>query len=138
MTRSLLGVLTVALLVVGCSDESASPAGPTGLSNSGGSSSTPAPGSQPNCSLPPAPTNLHVSSMSGTVVELSWSPIAGATSYTLLVGGVPGASDVLNSNTTQASFRFTARDGQQFARVQAHTACGGGPTSAYLAFTVRP
>ena len=138
MTRSLLMGLVVAVLsVVGCSDETASPAAPTGLSSSGSSSSTASPGSQPGCSLPPAPTNLRVSSMSGTIVELSWSPVAGATSYTLLVGGVPGASDVLNSNTTQASFRFTARDGQQFARVQAHTACGGGPTSAYLAFTVR-
>jgi hypothetical protein len=75
--------------------------------------------------------------MSGTLVELAWSPVAGATSYTLLVGAVPGRSDVLNSETTQTSFRFTARDGEQFARVQANNPCGGGPTSRYLAFTVK-
>lgn len=135
MTRSLIGVLAVAALVaVGCS-EAASPAGPTALSNS--SSSTPSSAPQTNCSLPPAPSNLRVSSMSGTLVELSWSPVAGATSYTLLVGAIPGATDILNSGTSQNFFRFTARDGKQFARVQAHTACGPGPTTGSIEFTVR-
>lgn len=138
MTRPLIGVITLAsLVVVGCSSESDSPTGPTTFSNLVDPS--PMPGSGlPNCTLPPAPTNLRVSLMSGTLVELAWSPVAGATSYTLLVGSVPGRSDVLNSETTQAFFRFTARDGEQFARVQANTTCGGGPTSRYLAFTVRP
>jgi len=139
MTRSLIGVLAVAALVaVGCSDEVASPTGPTALSNSGSSSSTPNPAAQTNCSRPPAPSNLRVSSMSGTLVELTWSPVAGATSYTLLVGAIPGATDILNSNTSQTAFRFTARDGKQFARVQAHTACGPGPTTGSIEFTVRP
>ena len=139
MTRSLFGVLAIAALVaVGCSDEAASPAGPTALSNSGNSSSTPNSAPQTSCSLPPAPSNLRVSSMSGTLVELTWSPVAGATSYTLLVGATPGATDILNSGTSQNSFRFTARDGKQFARVQAHTACGAGPATGSIEFTVRP
>jgi hypothetical protein len=138
MTRSLIGVLAVAALVAaGCSDEAASTAGPTALSNSGSSSSTPNSAPQASCSLPPAPSNLRVSSMSGTLVELTWSPVAGATSYTLLVGATPGATDILNSGTSQNSFRFTARDGKQFARVQAHTACGPGPTTGSIEFTVK-
>jgi hypothetical protein len=138
MTRSLIGVLAVAaLLAVGCSDEAASPAGPTALSNTGSSSSTPNSVPQTGCSLPPAPSNLRVSSMSGTLVELTWSPVPGATSYTLLVGATPGATDILNSGTSQNFFRFTARDGKQFARVQAHTACGAGPSTGSIEFIVR-
>lgn len=137
MTRSLIGVLMLAaLVVVGCSEQEDSPVGPTAFSNSVNPSPTLPPGPQ-NCSLPPAPLNLRVSSMTGTLVELTWSPVAGATSYTLLVGGVPGATDVLNSNTTQTSFRFTARDGKQFARVQAHSACGAGPSTGSIEFTVK-
>jgi hypothetical protein len=88
--------------------------------------------------LPARPNNLRVTSAQGTVVELTWDAVPTATSYTLLVGAVPGNSEILNESTTQTSFRFTGRDGQQFGRVQANSACGGGPTSAYLAFTLRP
>lgn len=138
MTRSPIGVLTVAaILAIGCSDETASPAAPTALSNSAGSPATPNSNLQTTCSTPPAPSNLRVSSMSGTLVELSWSPVAAATSYTLLVGSTPGATDILSSNTSQTSFRFTARDGRQFARVQAHSACGPGPSTGSIEFTVR-
>jgi hypothetical protein len=76
--------------------------------------------------------------MVGAVVELSWNAVANAVDYTLLVGSRPGATDILNANTSQASFRFTAKDGRQYARVQAQTACGGGPATGSIDFTVRP
>jgi hypothetical protein len=65
-----------------------------------------------------------------TSVELIWNAVAGATSYTLMVGSAPGGTDQLFSDTTQTSFRFTARDGKSFARVQAHSACGADPPPA--------
>lgn len=71
-----------------------------------------------------------------TSVELSWNPLAGATSYTLMVGSTPGGSEELFSDTTQTSFRFTARDGRSFARVQAHNACGPGPSTGSIEFFI--
>jgi hypothetical protein len=71
-----------------------------------------------------------------TSVELSWNAVAGATGYTLMVGSTPGGTNVLFSDTTQTSFRFTAPDGKSFARVQAHSACGAGPSTGSIEFFI--
>jgi hypothetical protein len=138
MTRCWAGVLVlIALVAVSCSDEPA-PASPSQVTVTNGSGSATGTTPQPGCALPATPTGLRVTSMVSTLVELAWHPVVGATSYTLLVGATPGAADILNANTTQASFRFTARDGRQFARVQAHNSCGAGPSTGSIEFTVRP
>ena len=134
MTRSLLSMaILAAFLATGCSDDD-SPSSPTILHNTAGSSSSS--GSQPNCAPPPAPSGLRVSAKAGTSVELSWNTVIGATSYTLLVGSVPGGTNVLASDTVNTYFRFTAPDGKNYARVQANSSCGGGVTSPSIEFTI--
>jgi len=96
-------------------------------SNTLGSTSTD--GSQTSCSAPPTPGGLRVTGRVGTSVELTWNTVVGATSYTVLVGSVPGATNVLSADTVNASIRFTAPDGKSYARVQANSPCGGSPTS---------
>ena len=124
MTRSLLGMaLVAAMLAAGCDDNPSSP--DTIKVNSAGSSS--GSGSQ-NCSAPPTPTGLRVSNRVGTSVELTWNTVVGATSYTVLVGSVPGGTNVLSADTVNASIRFTAPDGKSYGRVQANSACGSSPT----------
>lgn len=126
MTRSLLSMaLLAAILAGGCSDDNA-PTLPTTLNNTLGTSS--GSGSQ-NCSAPSTPTGLRVTGRVGTSVELAWNTVVGATSYTVLVGSVPGATNVLSADTVNASIRFTAPDGKSYARVQSNSPCGGSPTS---------
>lgn len=135
MTLRLASAAVVALtLSIGCSDDNESiSTGPTSTSH--GSSVSSASG-QGGCRLPPAPTNLRVASINRTTVELVWSPVAGATSYTMMVGRTPGGSDVLFGNTSQPSFRFTAPDGRSYARVEASTGCGAGPATGSISFVV--
>jgi len=132
MTRSLLSMAVLAaILATGCDD---SPSSPTLLHNTAGSSS--GSGSQPSCAPPPAPTGLRVTGKERTSVELSWNAVVGATSYTLLVGSVPGGTNVLAGDTVNPYFRFTAPDGKNYARVQANSSCGGGVTSPTIEFTI--
>ena len=72
----------------------------------------------------------------GSAVTLRWSAVNGATEYSVLVGSTPSSSDLLSTNTTNNSYTWTARPGQQYARVQAK--CGGqfGGSSNEVVFTV--
>ena len=139
MTARLLGVAALtALISAACGDDpSTIPTGPTGQSSttSSGSAAAP-PGAQTGCRVPAAPANLRVTSMVRTTVELTWNAVPGATSYTLMVGSTPGGTDELLSDTSQTSFRFTARDGRSFARVQAQNACGSGPSTGSIEFFI--
>ena len=49
---------------------------------------------------PSVPTNLRVTSQVKLAVELSWNAVAGATSYTVMVGGTPGGTDTFFNDTT--------------------------------------
>lgn len=133
MTRSRLGVAVLAAILTGACGGDDSPSTPTPVSNGGGPSTTPPPS---GCSLPPAPANLRVTLKMQSLVELSWDAVAGATSYTLLVGGTATSADILSADMSQTSFRYAARDGRQYARVQARTACGAGAIANAIEFSV--
>ena len=139
MTGRLLAVAVLtALISAACEDDpSTIPTGPTSQSPSTSSGSAASPqGVQTGCRVPAAPSNLRVTSIARTTVELTWNAVPGATSYTLMVGSRPGGTDELLSDTSQTSFRFTARDGRSFARVQAHNACGPGPSTGSIEFFI--
>ena len=131
-----VGVLSIVLAaaVTGAcgSSESASPA-PTGPSpTTTTTTAPPPPAPQQAC----VPANLHVASKQGTVVTLAWNGVSGATEYVVLVGSSPGSSDQLSTNTTNTSYTWTAKDGRQYARVQAK--CNGqfGSSSNEVEYTV--
>jgi len=136
MTKRLLACAALAaVLAASCGDEAASTAtGPSAVSNSTTASTQTT--TQTGCTRPGAPTNLRVTSQVKLAVELSWNPVAGATSYTVMVGGTPGGTDTFFNDTTDTSVRFTSKDGNQYARVQANNACGGGPSTGSLEYFI--
>ena len=134
-SRFLSAIVAAAIVSIGCSDDSDSLAtGPTSTSTTSRASVSSSP--QGGCRLPAAPSNLQVASINGTTVELTWSPVAGATSYAVMVGTTPGGSNVLFNESSHASMRFTAPDGRSYARVEAATACGHGPATGSISFVV--
>lgn len=137
MTKRLLACAALAaMLAASCADEAASTAtGPSAVSNSGTTASTP-PTTQTGCTRPGVPTNLRVTSQVKLAVELSWNAVAGATSYTVMVGGTPGGTDTFLNDTTETYVRFTSKDGKQYARVQANNACGGGPSTGSIEYFI--
>jgi hypothetical protein len=135
MTRKLLACAALAaVLAASCADEAASTAtGPSTVSNGGTTTTTT---TQTGCTRPGMPTNLRVTSQVKLAVELSWNAVAGATSYTVMVGGTPGGTDTFFNDTTETSVRFTSKDGKQYARVQANNACGGGPATGSIEYFI--
>ena len=123
-----LSIVFAAAITGACGGADGVTSSPTGPSSTPTSSS-----SQPQSSCVPA--NLAAST-AGSVVTLQWSAVSGATEYMVLVGSTPSSSDQLSTNTTNNSYTWTARPGQQYARVQAK--CGGqfGGSSSEVTFTV--
>ena len=135
MTRVTLCVAAIAAAVAaGCSgsEGGATPTAPSASTSSGG---TVAP--QASCTMPAAPANLHVDSVQGSTVSLSWSAVSGATQYLVLVGSTSGSSDELSTNTSQAAYTTGGvKVGHHYARVQAKNACGTSGSSNQVDFTV--
>jgi hypothetical protein len=131
-----LGVLSIVLAAAvtgacgGSEEVGSSPTGPSSTPTT--TSSQPQPTSQGSC----VPANLVVSAVQGSVVTLQWSAVSGASEYAILVGSTPSSSDQLSTNTSNATYTWTAQPGRQFARVQAK--CGGtwGGSSNEAEFTV--
>ena len=130
--RSLLGMAALAAVLAAACDDN--PSSPTVLRNQ--ATSTPDSGNQGACTRPPAPANLRVTAKDRTTVELTWDAVRDANSYTLLVGSIPGGTDVFNQNIFNTSTRFTAPDGKSYARVQAESFCGAGPTGPSIEFSI--
>ena len=129
------GVLSIVLAAAitgacgGADEVSSTPTGPSSTPSTPSSQPQPAPAS---C----VPSNLHVATKQGSVVTLGWNAVNGASEYLILVGSTPSSSDLLSTNTTNNSYTWTARPGEQYARVQAK--CGGsyGSSSNEVGFTV--
>ena len=115
MARVSLWIAVLAAAVAaGCSggDGGATPTSPSASTSSG---ATPP---QANCTMPSAPANLHVDSVQGSTVSLSWSAVSGATEYLVLVGSTSGNSDELFTNTSQTSYTTGGiKVGHHYARV---------------------
>lgn len=82
---------------------------------------------QPCAAPPTAPTGL-VGSHAGGVVTLAWTAPAGVlpTSYTVVAGRAPGASDIVvfSTGTTTTGLAAPAPPGTYYVRVIATNACG--------------
>ena len=131
------GVLSIVLAAAvtgacgGSDSVSSSPTGPSSTTTT--TASQPQPTPQPAACVP---ANLHVVSVTGSVVTLEWNAVSGATEYSVLVGSSPGSSDQLSTNTTNTIYTWTAKGGRQYARVQAK--CNGtfGGSSNEVEYTV--
>lgn len=91
----------------------------------------------PVCSVPAAP--VLQGSRSGNTISVNWStppggPVAG---YTLQVGSVSGASNLVNGSVGLTNgVSATVGAGSYFIRVIANAACGSGATSNQLSIAV--
>jgi len=124
-------IVLAAALTAACGGAEGVDSSPTGPS----STTTTVPSQpQPSC-MPSAPANLRVTAIQGTVVSLAWSAVSGATEYLVLVGTSPGNSDALFTNTAQTNYTWTAKEGRQYARIQAKNSCGTSGSSNEVEFT---
>src|SRR6185295_6817092 len=61
------------------------------------------------CSGPPAPpTGFAITGNTGGTVSFQWNASAGATSYVIEAGSIPGASNLANSDLGSSATSFTA------------------------------
>lgn len=89
----------------------------------------------PPCTTAPGSVSGLSASSSGSAVRLSWAASttgSPATTYVLVVGSIPGASNLLVQETgsTSTSFTGSAPPGVYYVRVLARNACGtSGPSN---------
>jgi hypothetical protein len=80
------------------------------------------------CIGPPAPpTGFAITGNSGGTVSFQWNASAGATSYVIEAGSIPGASNLANSDLGSSATSFTAPGvgrGTYFVRLRAKNLCG--------------
>jgi hypothetical protein len=129
-----LSIVLAAVVTVGCGGADSAGSSPTAPSPATPPASQPQP--QPQAPASCVPQNLRVASIQGTAVRLEWSGVSGASEYLVLVGSAPGSSDQLFTNTGNPYYAWTAKQGRQYARVQAK--CNGqyGTSSNEVEYTV--
>ncbi len=90
---------------------------------------------------PAAPTLLtppNGATGTSTSPTLTWSPVAGATGYTVEVATDAGFTNIIHTNTvagTSDSVSGLAIQTQYFWRVRSENSCGSGANSAVFSFT---
>ena len=91
------------------------------------------------CSAPPGAAAGLIASVSGTTVTFAWLAASGSpTSYILQAGSASGGTNLGTFNLGNAT-SYTAAgvpNGTYFVRIVATSACGTGPASNEVAFTV--
>ena len=89
---------------------------------------------------PGPPSNLVVVSVNGGTVVLTWTASAGApTSYVVEAGSSPGGSNLATTDLGSAATSLTApgvNRGTYFVRIKGKNACGLGPASNEVTFSV--
>jgi matrixin len=79
------------------------------------------------CSTPPAPGNFQLTFNNGGTVSFAWAASAGATSYVIEAGSLPGAANLANSDlgspATSATFSGVGA-GTYYVRLRAKSGCG--------------
>jgi hypothetical protein len=94
------------------------------------------PSAPSSCAVPGTPGNLTADVTGGTV-SLSWSAIADASDYVVLVGRTPLSAETLLTNTLESHHSISdVPPGTHFARVHAHNWCGTSEPSEPVTFTV--
>jgi Tol biopolymer transport system component len=91
------------------------------------------------CIAPLAPTNL-AAFVSGSSVTLTWSASAGATTYLIDVGSVPGQLDILTTDLGSPATTLTATNvgvRTYFVRLRAANSCGTSGPSNEVTVVVR-
>jgi len=126
-------IVLVAALTAACgaNDGGGSPTAPTAPPSS---TPTPSPSpTNPSCA-PGSATNLRVSIV-GSTRTLTWTAGANAVDYTLTIGTVSGAADLINTNTTQTTYTWSGQGaGTYYSRVHSRNACGQGAPSNEIVF----
>lgn len=135
--RFLSTIAAVTMLSIGCSDGNDSlVTGPSSTSTDTSVNASTS-GTQGGCRQLAAPALLRVTDITGRSVELTWEPVpGGAHGYSVMVGTEPGGSNVLFTNASEPTIRFTAPGGRLYARVQGYTPCGTGPATGSISFFV--
>lgn len=76
-------------------------------------------------------------SVTGSAANLSWTAVAGASSYRLTVGTAVGAANVLNTVVTGTTRHLSGlAAGTYFVQVAAINGCGTGPASGTSMFSI--
>ena len=109
MRRGLSTAVVMAMLSAACasSDGAATPTGPTAPSPTP-APTAPAPTPPATASCPPAaPRDLQVTLTGSSTRTFTWSGVANAYDYFILIGSASGQSDLVNTNTTQTTYQWT-------------------------------
>ena len=89
------------------------------------------------CMVPPPPTGL-ASTVRGSIVSLRWRASAGATSYQLEAGSIPGGIDVYDGDVADVNaLQAAIAPGTYFVRLRARNGCGTSIPSSELTIRVR-
>lgn len=91
------------------------------------------------CVAPPLPPTALTAAINGAALTLTWTaPAAAVTTYTVVAGSTPGASDVatLSLSGSQTSISGPVAGGTFFVRALASNACGTSGPSGEVFFTM--
>lgn len=90
----------------------------------------------PTCTAAPPAPSFHDALLGGPYFELRWGSSAGATSYVLDAGTVPGGSDIGSLPMGGVTFfSATVPGGTYYTRVRATNACGSSAPSVEVRLT---
>lgn len=133
MRVSCAAAALMALLATGCSSGDGGQGAPTAPSAPTSSGAGPQSPTNSSCT-PGAPGNLAVS-INGSMRVFTWNAVSNVQDYFIQIGNASGASDLVNTNTTQTTYTWTgASPSTYYARVYARNSCGSGPNSTEISF----